>query len=163
MINNKLSGRSTGAGNAEQAPPTAHGTHLRSFGSNSSGLGCIYSIHCIHVCTCMQTYIHLNIGLTREAVAKAKLAGQLTIAEDKLKMLDDVVACKDSLLQECRGLRSVSIYMYISMYICTHMYIHTCICACACTRARAHTHTHTHTHTHDKGCDGDEFLTARHA
>jgi hypothetical protein len=95
----------------------------------------------------MQTYIHLNIGLTREAVAKAKLAGQLTIAEDKLKMLDDVVACKDSLLQECRGLRSVSIYMYISMYICTHMYIHTCICACACTRARARAHTHTHTHT----------------
>ena len=94
----------------------------------------------------MQTYIHLNIGLTREAVAKAKLAGQLTIAEDKLKMLDDVVACKDSLLQECRGLRSVSIYMYISMYICTHMYIHTCICACACTRARARAHTHTHTH-----------------
>ena len=55
----------------------------------------------------------MNIGLTREEVAKAKLAGQLTIAEDKLKMLDEVVACKDSLLQECRGLRSVSIYMYI--------------------------------------------------
>ena len=48
----------------------------------------------------------MNIGQTREEVAKAKLAGQLTIAEDKLKMLDDVVACKDSLLQECRGLRS---------------------------------------------------------
>ena len=95
----------------------------------------------------MQTYIPLNIGQTREEVAKAKLAGQLTIAEDKLKMLDDVVACKDSLLQECRGLRSVhmSIYMYIHMYICTHMYGHTCICACACTRARTHTRAHTHT------------------
>ena len=43
----------------------------------------------------MQTHIQLNIGLTREEVAKAKLAGQLTIAQDKLKMLDDVVACKD--------------------------------------------------------------------
>ena len=54
MINDKLLGRSTGAGNAEQAPPTADGTRLRSFGSLTQvalGVYIVYIVYMyVHVC-----------------------------------------------------------------------------------------------------------------